>query len=126
MYRRLTGLNELHLDIQVVDFFRKANEPGITQFGKHQTLALNGGIDVRHLHNLFVRSIHPTIVPVGSGVPIFCNAEKRERQPPDLLTFKRLNLGELFSGDVHTVQTDEWKLAYVLCNFIKHIRPMNK
>ena len=56
-------------------------------------------------------SIHPTIVPVGSGVPIFCNAEKRERQPPDLLTFKRLNLGELFSGDVHTVQTDEWKLC---------------
>lgn len=78
-----------------------------------------------HLHTLCPK-YSPNHCPVGSGVPIFRNAEKRERQPPDLLTFKRLNLGELFSGDVHTIQTDEWKLAYVLCNFIKHIRPMNK
>ena len=66
------------------------------------------------------------IVLVGCGVPVLGNTQQRERQPPKLLSFKRLNLSQFVIGDVNPVQPNQWELSDILCQLVQNIRPLDK
>ena len=126
MYRCFTVLHKTHLHIQVVNLFGKPNKASTAQLCKHKALPLDRGVDVCHLHDFLIGTVDPVIVLGGCGVPVLGNTQQRERQPPKLFSFKRLNLSQFVLGDVNPVQPNQWKLGDILCQLVQNIRPLDK